>query len=312
MYYQVAQQLEQAIESGELAGHPPRRRGAPGRPAQGVLADAAAGYRVPGRPRLPGAQARRRHPGGPPKGQAVGADQPVRRPDHGRQATPTTVLSIQAVLMTDAVAHALDLDEGGMVMAFERLRYADDQPLAVMRNRIPKGLVEPTPSSSSGPGCTSSSARGGISLHHASQTIGARAATTAEARLLHGSKGEPLLTMRRTTYNETGQPVELGDHTYRQACTRSRSFSSHGKSPGRREGPHGQHGRSGRARHRRCPRHRPGDQHLPREPRGQGGGRLLPRCRLGQAVRVRPRGCHHPPGQHRCRRRLPAGHRRGA
>ena len=29
-----------------------------------------------------------------------------------------------------------------MVLAFERLRYADDQPLAVMRNWIPKGLVE--------------------------------------------------------------------------------------------------------------------------------------------------------------------------
>ena len=28
-------------------------------------------------------------------------------------------------------------------------------------------------------------------------------------------KGEPLLTMRRTTYSETGQPVELGDHIYR-------------------------------------------------------------------------------------------------
>jgi DNA-binding GntR family transcriptional regulator len=45
--------------------------------------------------------------------------------------------------------------------------------------------------------------------------VGARAASAAEARRLQGHKGEPLLTMSRTTYNENGQPVELGDHIYR-------------------------------------------------------------------------------------------------
>jgi DNA-binding GntR family transcriptional regulator len=55
----------------------------------------------------------------------------------------------------------------------------------------------------------------GLRLHLASQTIGARAAAQAEARLLHASKGEPLLTMRRTTYDDLGRPLELGDHLYR-------------------------------------------------------------------------------------------------
>jgi DNA-binding GntR family transcriptional regulator len=55
----------------------------------------------------------------------------------------------------------------------------------------------------------------GIGLHLASQTIGARGAGAAEAKLLQAAKGEPLLTMARTTYNENGQPVELADHIYR-------------------------------------------------------------------------------------------------
>ena len=40
-------------------------------------------------------------------------------------------------------------------------------------------------------------------------------AYSPEAKLLHAAKGEPLLTMERTTYNENGQPVELADHLYR-------------------------------------------------------------------------------------------------
>ena len=68
-------------------------------------------------------------------------------------------------------------------------------------------------------------------------------------------------------------------------------------------------GGSGRARHRWCPWDRSGDQHPAGRTRGQGGGRLLPRRRHGQAVRRRPRGIDHPPGQHRGGGRLRAGHR---
>jgi DNA-binding GntR family transcriptional regulator len=52
-------------------------------------------------------------------------------------------------------------------------------------------------------------------LHLASQVVGARAATTAEARLLAESRGAPLLTMRRTAYDDAGRVVEFGDHVYR-------------------------------------------------------------------------------------------------
>jgi GntR family transcriptional regulator len=55
----------------------------------------------------------------------------------------------------------------------------------------------------------------GIRFHLASQMIGARPATGAEARMLAEPRGASLLTMRRTAYDESGRVVEYGDHIYR-------------------------------------------------------------------------------------------------
>jgi DNA-binding GntR family transcriptional regulator len=125
------------------------------------------------------------------------------------------VLSLERAQASDRVAHALGLQDGVEVLAMERLRYADGQPLAVMRNWLPLGLVELDREQLERSGLYRLMRSAGINLHLASQTVGARGASTAEARLLQANKGEPLLTMSRTTYNENGQPVELGDHIYR-------------------------------------------------------------------------------------------------
>ena len=217
MYYQVAQQLEQAIESGELA---------PGAQLDGELA--LADVLGVSRPTLRRAIEYLVDRGYLVRRRAVGTQvvhPKVRRPMEltslyddlakSRKNPRTTVLSLQTVPAPDAVAHALGLEEGSMVLAFERLRYADDQALAVMRNWIPLGLVELDPERLQRTGLYQLMRAAGISLHHAYQTIGARAATAAEAKRLNAHKGEPLLTMERTTYNESGQAVELADHIYR-------------------------------------------------------------------------------------------------
>ncbi|HZD38084.1 MAG TPA: GntR family transcriptional regulator, partial [Actinomycetes bacterium] len=96
----------------------------------------------------------------------------------------SAVLSLRTLPAPDAVAHALSIDEGTPVVALERLRYADDEPLAIMRNWIPQGLVELTPDLLERAGLYQLMRAAGIRLHLASQTIGARLATAAEARLL--------------------------------------------------------------------------------------------------------------------------------
>lgn len=54
----------------------------------------------------------------------------------------------------------------------------------------------------------------GIQLHSASQAIGARTATAAEAKMLGEPKGAALLTMTRTTHDDHGVVVEYATHVY--------------------------------------------------------------------------------------------------
>jgi DNA-binding GntR family transcriptional regulator len=217
MYYQVAQQLEEAIESGELP---------PGSRLDGELALAQAlGV---SRPTLRRALEYLVERGLLIRRRAVGTQvvhPKVRRPMElsslyddlaGSRKNPgTEVLSLDTVAATDAVAHALGLDDGAEVLAIERLRSADGQRLALMRNWLPVGLVALDSERLERTGLYQLMRAAGIGLQLASQNIGARAASAAEARLLQAEEGEPLLTMTRTTYNEAGQPVELGDHIYR-------------------------------------------------------------------------------------------------
>jgi GntR family transcriptional regulator len=217
MYYQVAQQLEHAIEAGELA---------PGTRLDGELA--LANQLGVSRPTLRRAIEYLVDRGYLVRRRAVGTQvvhPKVRRPvgltslyddlAASRKDPRTTVLSLETVPASDRVAHALGLEDGQEVVAVERLRYADGQPLAVMRNWLPVGLVELDVGRLERTGLYQLMRAAGIGLHLASQTIGARGAGAAEAKLLQAHKGEPLLTMERTTYNENGQPVELGDHLYR-------------------------------------------------------------------------------------------------
>jgi GntR family transcriptional regulator len=55
----------------------------------------------------------------------------------------------------------------------------------------------------------------GTMLHSARQAIGARIATVEESGLLDEPAGAPLLSMERTTYDDTGRAVEYGSHLYR-------------------------------------------------------------------------------------------------
>lgn len=217
LYYQLAQRLEAAIEAGDLAAgtllgneialadqlglsRPTVRR------AIGYLVDR--GLLV--RKRGVGTQVVHPH---------------VRRPleltslyddlSAGGQRPTTTVLSLRQEPAPDAVAHRLHLDEGSHVITIERLRLSDGEPLAVLRNYVPVGVVELTREALEQTGLYQLMRASGVRLHLASQSVGARAATAAEARLLEERKGAPLLTMQRTTYDDSGRAVEYGTHYYR-------------------------------------------------------------------------------------------------
>lgn len=127
----------------------------------------------------------------------------------------TEVLSIGTARAGGEVAAALQVDEGAEVVATKRLRFADDEPIALLHNHLPVGLLELTEEALSGAGLYQLLRHAGIGLSTAEQTIGARKATAAEARLLDETGGATLLTMVRTAYDGSGKPVEYGSHVYR-------------------------------------------------------------------------------------------------
>jgi len=131
------------------------------------------------------------------------------------RAPATKVTSFRTEPAPDAVAAALGIAPGTPVYVFERLRYADAEPLALMRNHVPEHLLRLTAADLETQGLYNLFRANGVSMRIAKQSIGARAATPAEARALGETRGASLLVMERSAYDEQGQAVEHGHHLYR-------------------------------------------------------------------------------------------------
>jgi DNA-binding GntR family transcriptional regulator len=92
--------------------------------------------------------------------------------------------------------------------------------LALIRHEIPASIVTFTEKDLEKRGLHEILRSHGAAPRIVSETIGARAATAAEARILKETRGAPLLTMERTAYDEHGKAVEHGLHLYRASlCT---------------------------------------------------------------------------------------------
>ncbi|WP_307805336.1 GntR family transcriptional regulator [Streptomyces spirodelae] len=131
------------------------------------------------------------------------------------QRPATQVLRQCVEEATAQVAAALAVPEGTEVLLVERLRLAHGEPMAHMRNHLPAGLLTPREGELENTGLYRLMRSAGVTLHSARQTVGARVADAAEAKLLGETEGAPLLTMERTTYDDTGRAVEYGSHLYR-------------------------------------------------------------------------------------------------
>ncbi|WP_432855059.1 GntR family transcriptional regulator [Amycolatopsis sp. CA-161197] len=132
----------------------------------------------------------------------------------GKQHT-TTVLDVSLQPAPDLVAEHLDLKPDAQVWHLHRLRFVDDEPLALMQNYLPESTVDLSAFDLSTTGLYQALRRSGIHLRVARQHIGARPATTEEARLLNTRKNAAMLTMSRTAYSDAGTAIEYGSHLYR-------------------------------------------------------------------------------------------------
>jgi DNA-binding GntR family transcriptional regulator len=127
----------------------------------------------------------------------------------------TQILSLGTVAAEHEVAVQLGLHPGTEVTRVVRLRTSEGEPLALMRNWLPDPTPKLTAELLETRGLYEVLRGGGIRICVARQRIGACTATTEQAALLDEKRGAALLTMDRTAYDDNGRAVEYGSHIYR-------------------------------------------------------------------------------------------------
>jgi DNA-binding GntR family transcriptional regulator len=127
----------------------------------------------------------------------------------------TQVLALDLVEPDERTTEVLNLHGDEKVWRLRRLRIAKDEPLALMCNVVPASVTDLSQVDLSTTGLYEHFRSSAINLRVAHQVIGARVVDAAEAKLLGGRRGDPVLTMARTSYDDKGRAVEHGEHLYR-------------------------------------------------------------------------------------------------
>jgi GntR family transcriptional regulator len=130
------------------------------------------------------------------------------------RAPTTEVLSFSHVEAHGEVAERLEVPEKTTVLKLVRLRRADDEPIAKLTNYLPERVDKFDKAELASHSLYELIRRQGVTLHSATQTLGARTATAAEAKLLNEGPRAALVTAQRVTYDDRGIAVEFGNHLY--------------------------------------------------------------------------------------------------
>ncbi len=127
----------------------------------------------------------------------------------------TEVLEFRSDLVDARAAEVLGLDPEARLVYLERLRSVREGPVAILRNWLPPNLADLDRDDLATQGLYGLLRRRGLIPAVAHQTIGARPAVPGERKLLLLDRTDPVLTMSRRAYDSAGNPVELGEHSYR-------------------------------------------------------------------------------------------------
>ncbi|WLD91938.1 GntR family transcriptional regulator [Alkalihalobacillus sp. AL-G] len=135
-----------------------------------------------------------------------------------RGLTPSTKLISfkQMEKVSSTILNQLKLTQKEAVFCLHRVRYANDEPMALERAYLPVKLFS---------NLSVDSARGSLyefvrnqlnyEIHHATQKIEAGLSTEVESKYLSIQQNRPVLIVRRTTYLSTGNPFEYVETVFR-------------------------------------------------------------------------------------------------
>jgi GntR family transcriptional regulator len=127
----------------------------------------------------------------------------------------STTLAMERVAASSHIARELEISKGEPVIRLERLRLADDIPMALEVTHLPERLVPDLSESDLDTSLYRVLAeKYGVSLTWGEQTIEAGAADSVVAGLLHIATGGVVLRMRRHSYCDDVR-VEYAQSTYR-------------------------------------------------------------------------------------------------
>lgn len=131
--------------------------------------------------------------------------------DTGCDRVVNQVLLADTVPATPTVAERLELDPGTDVVALERVRLLDGQPLSLDASYLPADIGRPLLEMDLARHDVFGLLEGelGLPLGAAALSIEAIAADRTVADLLHVPDGFPLLFLERLTYTDAGRPIDL-------------------------------------------------------------------------------------------------------
>lgn len=128
---------------------------------------------------------------------------------------PTTMLLLHEIVTPpDDIIEALNAKPDSKVLHIKRLRYAKNVPFALLENYLAPELSNLEAEQLQSKGLYQLLRGRGTTMRVAKQRIGARSATAEEAALFHKPIGSPVLTMSRTLYDDSGNAIEYGNHSY--------------------------------------------------------------------------------------------------
>lgn len=144
------------------------------------------------------------------------------------QRPGTRVVSAQMCAADDTTAERLRIKPGLQIFCLQRLRLADNEPLAIESAQISfmgcEKLLEENLEENSLYRLLET--KYGLPLLEAEQELEAGLVGTEEAQLLNLPPGSPVLFIRRITYTERNQPIEYARSVY---CGNKYTFYTHMK-----------------------------------------------------------------------------------
>lgn len=129
--------------------------------------------------------------------------------------TPSTkVLGYEIREANDDECSSLGLEPGDSLLSLRRLRYADGTPVAILNNLVPLELAPIWQELADASLFDCLRARD-VEVTIVEQEIGARCATAEEAELLEAKQDAAVLTLHRIRRSTGERAVDVGEHVYR-------------------------------------------------------------------------------------------------